>query len=658
MNDKPTSESLEKQVTELKRMKSVEEDALSAFFDQSLVMLFIADMRTNTLVRVNDEVVRVTGRTRKDLISLSFMDFIHPDDQDSTMKAMAQLADGNPLVGYQNRHLTADGQIRIFEWNAVPDLKRKLIYAMAQDITKQKQSDEALRTSEEKYRFLADNTYDVIWKMDLDLVFTYVNASIERLMGYTQEEWIGSQLQDYCDKQEFDRLSKMVEMGIAERDKNGFSFETVLNNRFGEQINIEITGQFLLNGSQQPIGLQGVTRDISERKKAEQEKEKLQEQLQQAQKMETIGNLAGGIAHDFNNILASIIGFTELALDETPEGTTAEDSLQEVYSAGKRAKDLVQQILAFARQSGEKRTPLQPVKIAKEVLKFIRSTIPATIQVQHSLDSESWIMGNATQIHQVLMNLCTNAAYAMEDSGGVLTVSMLDLSFDKEGSPIGIEAGDYVEIKVSDTGSGIAPEIIDSIFDPYFTTKGTGEGTGMGLAMVQGVIESYHGKILVDSQLGKGTTFTTYLPLTRKRTGHKAYMAEQLLTGSEHILFVDDEHPIAKMGSQILERLGYSVTTRTSSIEALELFKTKPNDFDLVVTDMTMPNMTGDQLAIEFMKIRNDIPVILCTGYSKKISEGTASEIGIKAFAYKPIVKVDLAKTVRKVLDETPENAE
>ncbi len=397
-------------------------------------------------------------------------------------------------------------------------------------------------------------------------------------------------------------------------------------------------------------GLIMFTEVITERKQAEKDKERLQFQLQQSQKMESIGNLAGGIAHDFNNILSSIIGFTELALDETPKGTLAEDSLQEVYSAGKRAKDLVQQILTFARQSDEKRTPLLPSKIAREVLKFIRPTIPTTIEIQQNLDSESWITGNATRVYQVLMNLCTNAAHAMEDSGGVLTVSMKDLSFDKENSPIGMKAGDYVEIKVSDTGSGIAPEIIDSIFEPYFTTKEPGEGTGMGLAIVRGVIESYDGKISVASQLPKGTTFTTYLPITKKRD-HKAYVPEQLPTGTEHILFVDDEHPIAKMGRRTFESLGYSVTTRTSSEEALELFKAKPNDFDLVVTDMTMPNMTGDQLAIELMKIRNDIPVILCTGFSKRISDDSIADIGIRAFAYKPIVKADLAKTVRKVLD-------
>jgi CheY-like chemotaxis protein len=315
-----------------------------------------------------------------------------------------------------------------------------------------------------------------------------------------------------------------------------------------------------------------ILRDITNYLNAVSEKEKAQAQLTQAQKLESIGNLAGGIAHDFNNIFSSIIGFTELALDQTSKGTTLEDNLQEVYSAGKRAKTLVEQILAFARQSEEKRSPIQPRIIIKNV---------------------------------------------------------------------------------SDTGVGIAPELITSIFEPYFTTKGPGEGTGFGMAVVHGIVESYGGKITVESELGKGTTFIIYLPVTKKRSPDDNYVTEDLPTGIERILFVDDEAPIAKMGGQILERFGYSVTTRTSSVEAVELFQAKPNDFDLVVTDMTMPNLTGDKLAIELMKIRSDIPVILCTGYSKKISDELASEIGIKAFAYKPMVKADLAKTVRKVLDET-----
>ena len=377
--------------------------------------------------------------------------------------------------------------------------------------------------------------------------------------------------------------------------------------------------------------------------------------LEQSQKMESIGTLAGGIAHDFNNILSSIIGFTELALVGVKKGSELEDDLHEVENAGMRAKDLVKQILTFARQSDEMVKPLQVSKIATEVIKFIRSSIPATIEIEQNIESDSFIMGSPTQVHQIMMNLCTNSAQAMEEKGGTLDVSVNDTAIGKMSLIPDLKPGEYIKTKVTDTGLGISPKHIHSIFEPYFTTKKAGEGTGMGLSVVHGIVESYGGKIIVDSAVGKGTCFTIYLPITKKKKVHINAVKEDLPTGNENILFVDDEAPIAKMGSKVLEQLGYSVATRTSSVEALELFKSKPQAFDLVITDMTMPNMTGDKLAIELMKVRSNIPVILCTGYSKKLSKKSTAEIGIKALTYKPIVKTDLAKAVRKVLDEAKE---
>lgn len=393
--------------------------------------------------------------------------------------------------------------------------------------------------------------------------------------------------------------------------------------------------------------------DISDRVRAEKDKRKLESKLHQARKMESIGNLAGGIAHDFNNILSSVIGFTELSFEEAEKGSVLEDNLQEIYSAGKRAKNIVRQILAFARQSQEEVKPIQPSVVAKEFLSFIRSSIPSTIKIKHAIDSDSFIMGNQTQIYQVLMNLFINAADAMEDSSGLIELSIKDIAIDPGtcGDQIRLPEGDYIQIKVYDTGKGISPDIVHSIFEPYFTTKAFGKGTGMGLSVVYGIVESYSGSITVDSELSKGTTFTICFPVTEQplETGYIA--PEKLPGGNETILFVDDEPAIAAMGQRVLQSLGYSVKTRTSSVEAFKLFKSKPDAFDLVISDLTMPDLTGDILAAELMRIRPDIPVILCSGYSKKISDETASGIGIKAFAYKPIVKVDLAKMVRKVLD-------
>jgi signal transduction histidine kinase/CheY-like chemotaxis protein len=422
----------------------------------------------------------------------------------------------------------------------------------------------------------------------------------------------------------------------------------------GNRVLLEVFGSPLKDKQGNVIASLVSFSDITGRKQAEEMRLRLEEDLRQGQRMESIGTLAGGIAHDFNNILSSIIGFTELSLDGATKGTPLENNLQEVYTAGMRARDLVKQILAFARQSDEERKPIQVDTIAKEVLKLIRSTIPTTIEIRENIESHSVIMGNPSQVHQLFMNLCTNAAQAMEDDGGTLEVGLTDAEHN-DPSPLpqsGFKSGNYLKATVSDTGPGISADIIDSIFEPYFSTKGVGEGTGMGLALVHGIVESYGGKITVDSKLGKGTVFSIYLPIAKISEDHRPYEKEKPPSGTESILFVDDELPIANMGSQLLERLGYRVTVRTSSVEALELFRSKPDDFDLVITDMTMPNMSGDQLGVELMKMRSDIPVILCTGYSNKISEEIAKEIGIKAFAYKPIVKADLAETVRKVLNE------
>jgi PAS domain S-box-containing protein len=394
--------------------------------------------------------------------------------------------------------------------------------------------------------------------------------------------------------------------------------------------------------------------DISDLKNAQNQLKEKEGQLIQVQKMEAIGTLAGGIAHDFNNILASIMGFTELALDDVQAGSIIHENLHEVIVASNRAKDLVTQILTFARQSDETLKPTQVGLVAIEVLKLIRSSIPVTIEIKQKIESESLILANPTRIHQIFMNLCTNAAHAMGKDGGILKVNIRDVIINNCSTSTysGLMMGDYIEIMVSDTGIGIPPDLIESIFEPYFTTKSQGEGTGLGLAVIHGIVESYGGRITVDSELGKGAVFKILLPITKKRKQKCKYKAEQLASGMEHILFVDDEAPIAKMGAMNLERLGYAVTPRTSSVEALELFRSRSNDFDLIITDMTMPNLTGDKLSVELMRIRPDIPVIICTGYSNIISKERAEKIGIKAFVHKPIAKAELAKTVRNVLDE------
>ncbi len=510
-------------------------------------------------------------------------------------------------------------------------------------LSARKQALEALRENEEKYRAVVEDTPVLICRFISGGIITFVNDAYCRYFDKSSDQLIGRSFFSFIP--ETDRKSVMTNLSSLTAQLPIQTHEHRVISPDGDLCWQKWTNHAMFNEQGEVTAYQAIGEDITDLKKIE-------VQLQQAQKMESIGNLAGGIAHDFNNILSSVIGFTELAMDGVAKGSQLEDNLQEVYTAGKRARDLVKQILTFARQTDEEIKPVKVKTVAKEALKLLRASIPTTIEIKQKIESDSLIMGDSTQVHQVFMNLCTNAAHAMQDHGGVLEVGLTDIEVDaKRKTAATLKSGAYIKLWVSDTGPGITPDIIESIFEPYFTTKEVGEGTGMGLAMVHGIVERHGGKITLESELGRGTLFSIYLPIIRKHPADQSFVQESLPSGTERILFVDDELPIAKMGSQILERLGYQVTVCTSSVEALALFRSKPDDFDLVITDMTMPNMTGDKLAIELIRIRSNISVVLFTGYSKKISDEWALGIGIKAFAYKPLVKADLAKTVRKVLD-------
>jgi CheY-like chemotaxis protein len=398
-------------------------------------------------------------------------------------------------------------------------------------------------------------------------------------------------------------------------------------------------------------------REINNRKQAEKKKNKLEIQLQQFQKMEAIGTLAGGIAHDFNNILSSVIGYTELALDNTERGTLLHNNLQEVLLAGQRACDLVKQILTFSRQADQELKPLNVQLVVKEALKLTRSALPSTIEIKQNIsDTCGPVMADATQIHQVAMNLLTNAFHAMEDDGGTLEVTLkqIDLAVDDLKDPAMVP-GPYICLTVADTGIGINKSVINRIFEPYFTTKEKNKGTGLGLATVHGILKSYKGDIRVYSEPGKRTEFQVYLPVIRTRTKIKETTGDisPVERGTERILFVDDEVQIARVAQQMLENLGYHVTARTSSIETLEAFRAAPHRFDLVITDMTMPNMTGLELAKKLMEIRPDIPIIICTGFSEKISEHKAKTVGIRGYVMKPVVRTELAGKIRQALDQS-----
>lgn len=520
------------------------------------------------------------------------------------------------------------------------------------EIGERKQAEKALRESETSLRTLIRTIPDVVWLKDLQGMYLFCNSRLEDLFGAQEKDIIGKTDYDFIDKDlaDFLRLHDQAAMAAGRSSVN----EEELAFADGHREFLETIKTPMLGSEGQLIGILGIARDITERKRSEDERIEMEERLRQAQKMEAVGTLAGGIAHDFNNILAIIFGFTDMAKETAPAGTQLEKDLEQVLIAANRAKELVKQILSFSRQSATERIPLQIQLLIKEGLKMIRASIPTTISITEDIDSMSGVvLADPSQVHQILMNLCTNAYHAMEETGGVLSVTLKSVLIwpDEEKRSTHATPGEYLELTVSDTGCGIGPDIIDKIFDPYFTTKGVGKGTGMGLAIIHGILADYGGWITVESQLGQGTTFHVFFPVVVGEATPETDEPEDIPRGNERILFVDDEELLAEMGKQMLERLGYRVTVRHDGLEALEIFKNTPGEFDLVITDQTMPGITGSELSRLMIQVRPDIPIILCTGYSNLIDEDSAKALGIKEFALKPLTKGTIAKLIRKVLN-------
>ncbi|HSF10116.1 MAG TPA: response regulator [Nitrospirales bacterium] len=402
--------------------------------------------------------------------------------------------------------------------------------------------------------------------------------------------------------------------------------------------------------------LAGVAEDITEQKSLEEALTKTERQFRQSSRMEAIGTLAGGIAHDFNNILTAILGYTELALATVAKGSRTQRNLQEVLTAGHRAKHLVLQILAFSRQTGQGKKPTPIHMIIREALKLLRATIPSTIEIRQSLKTEATILADPTQMHQVIINLCTNAEYAMRETGGILKISLKDVEVTEDLARMisGLQVGPHVQLTVNDSGTGMTPEILERMFDPFFTTKPIGEGSGMGMAVAHGIITGHGGAIVVDSVVNKGTKIEVYLPTIPTPVWERVMDHGPIPIGKETILFVDDEETIVHLGKELLTQLGYTVEVYTNSVEALGAFRHDPHRFDLVITDQTMPVLTGEALSRELLQIRPDLPIILCTGFSHIMSAEKAKALGIQAYLMKPLAIRDLVPIIRHVLDKTP----
>jgi len=506
--------------------------------------------------------------------------------------------------------------------------------------------------SEQRYRRLTENAPDMIYRMSLpDGKYEYVSPAAEKIYGYNPQEFYDTPvlIKNVIHPDWQNYFAQQWSLLLSGNMPPFYEYQII--DKFGETRWLHQRNVLIKSDNGKPIAIEGIVTDITDRKKSEEEKANLESQLLQAHKMEAVGTLAGGIAHDFNNILSVILGYTELAKEDSPPGFALGKDLDQVLDAGNRAKDLVKQILAFSRQAKTERIPLQLQSLIKEAIKMLRASIPTTIDIQDNINSDcGFVLADPTHLHQIIMNLCTNANHAMEETGGVLKIELQNTLIESTNKQeTNLVSGQYVQLSISDTGPGIGPDIIDKIFDPYFTTKEVGKGTGMGLAIIHGIIVEYGGAITVESKLGKGTTFHLYFPVVEQEM-LEPDSEEDIPSGSGRILFIDDEEILAQMGKDMLERLGYHVTTRSSSLDALTTFQNAPDSFNVVITDQTMPGMTGSDLARRMLQIRPDIPIILCTGYSTLIDEHSAKVIGIRKFALKPLTKATIAKLLHELL--------
>jgi len=621
------------------------EDAYRSILKTAMDGFWITDSHGN-LLEVNDTYCKMSGYSKDELLNMKISDLDaleSTDDIDARIQTITEKGEAR----FQTTHRRKDGTLFDIEAGVqYRDNEGAQFVCFIHDITERLRNEDALLKSQRRYQMAQQIGKVGNWEYDLVTEKFWGSDEAKRIYGFSPDskDFTTDQVENCILERE--RVHQAL-LDLIEKDKPyDLEFEiqpvTGTDKRF-----ITSKAETLKDDFGSPIKVAGVIRDISDRKQIE-------HRLQQAQKMEAIGTLAGGIAHDFNNILFPIVGHTEMLIEDSPKDSPFRESLSEIYTGALRARDLVKQILTFSRQE---KTQLKLIKIqsvVEEALKLVRSTVPAIIEIQQDIQKDCrFIKADPTQIHQIVMNLTTNAFQAMEDDGGLLKVSLKEIVLGKLDliSP-DMEPGTYACLIVSDTGTGMEKELTGKVFDPFFTTKEKGKGTGMGLSVVHGIVKSLKGAVQVYSKVGEGTDFYVYFPTVERVAQNHSQMEKDLPSGSERILLIDDEAAIINMEKQMLERLGYRVVSRTSSVEALEAFKNNPDYFDLVITDFAMPQMPGDKLASEILKIKPGVKIILCTGFSEKMTDASAKQLGISGILLKPIVKKDLAQKIRNVLDE------
>jgi PAS domain S-box-containing protein len=606
---------------------------------------------------VNPFMAHILGYRANEMIGRPLHDFMCEEDLPDLKRKMESRRKGISEV-YERRYRRKDGAICWMLVSAAPlaDTEGKFSgsLGMMTDITERMAADKALRNSEFRFHSLIDSSPDVVILLDLDGYITDTNRSLYAVTGYEQNEFVGCHFKQLLPDQYHQDAYRAIN-SLKEGIRRDEVFEIEFPRKDGAIASLRVRGWIVTDEDDQPLAIGAFIRDVTDEKKLADERQTLQNQLQQAQKMEAIGALAGGIAHDFNNILSVIMGNAEILEYSGSLDPSSKECIDSILSASRRAKKLVAQILAFSRRGQHDKILLNLNNVGRETLGFLRASLPSNIELKHFFDPGiGTVLADPTQLQQVLMNLCTNAMHAMGDESGVLKIELAnahlsekDIRFDPEAEP-----GDYVELTVSDTGHGMDQLTLERIFEPYFTTKPEGKGTGLGLATVHGIVKSHGGIIRVESQPGRGTVFHVFLPRAEGVHSPVPVPSQPMPTGSGRILFVDDEPAIAELGLQALSRLGYRVDTRTSPIEALEAFRKNLGKYDLVITDLAMPQMPGLKLARKLIELQPDLPVIVCTGFSDDFRKESAHSIGVREVLFKPLAIRDLAEAVQKIVIE------
>ena len=567
------------------------------------------------------------------------------DEKENRKKAMELGADDflNKPIDYMDLIIRIKTNLRIKSYHDELTISNSELAKKNEELN---ETLERMKESEERFRIVVEESPFGISLIDQEGNYRYIDPKFTEILGYNYHDIPNGNAWFEKAFPNAEYRKQVISTWINDKKQSLIgesrprTFTVTCNN--SEQKEILFRPTTMVSGDQLVL-----YEDVTEKKRIE-------AQLQEAQKMEAIGTLAGGIAHDFNNILFPLMGHAEMLKEDISVDSPLQENVDEIMHATLRAKDLVQQILTFSRQTEDEPKPIKLQHVVKEAIKLLQSTLPKTIDIQKYIDPNCGaVIADPTRIHQIVMNLSTNAYHAMEDTGGNLEIILRQVQIEHTQSEgFEIEPGDYACLTVSDTGVGIEKQILDKIFDPFYTTKEMGKGTGLGLSVVHGIVKNYKGDVRIDSEPGNGTKVQAYLPVLKQSVERKTpEVAEQVQGGTEKILLVDDEEAIIKMEQQMLERMGYQVFTRTGSVDALEAFKANPDQYDLIVSDMTMPNMTGIRLSQEIKKIRPKTPVIICTGFSDQIDEERCKALDIQGYIMKPIVKNEFTNAIREVLD-------